>query len=67
MPEKLLKRLQGDVNSVKGELYDEQLNLKCVSDLITTYEKIVEGNYIDNLVREQRACDRTLENANLIK
>ena len=56
--EKWLKRLQGDVNSVKAELSDEQLKLKRVSYLITAYETIVEGNYIDNLVRAQRDSDK---------
>ncbi len=28
---------------------------------------IVEGNYIDNLVRGQRNRDKTLDNANLVK
>lgn len=65
--ERRLKCLQGNVNSVKAELSDEQLKLKRVSDLITAYETIVEGNYIDNLVRAQRDPDKTLDNANLVK
>lgn len=52
--EKQLKRLQAEENSVKAELSDEQLKLKRVSDLITAYENIVEGNYIDNLIRAQK-------------
>lgn len=65
--EKRLKSLQCKVKSVKADLPDEQLKLKRVSDLITAYEKIVEGNYIDNLVRVQKEQDKTLDNANLIK
>ncbi len=42
--EKRLKSLQSEVKSVKAELSDTQLKLKRVSDLITAYEKIVEGN-----------------------
>lgn len=52
--EKHLKSLQSEVKSVKAELSDEQLKLKRVSELITAYEKIVEGNYIDNLIKAQR-------------
>lgn len=53
-PEKHLKSLQSGVTSIKEELSNEQLRLKRVSDLITAYEKIVGGNYIDNLIRAQR-------------
>lgn len=49
--EKRLKQLQAEVKSIKNELPDDQLKLKHVSDLITAYETIVEGNYIDNLVK----------------
>ena len=52
--EKRLKSLQSEDKSIKAELSDEQLKLKRVSDLITAYENIVEGNYIDNLIRLQR-------------
>lgn len=65
-PEKRLKLLQGDVKSINNELADDQLKLKRVSNLITAYENIVEGNYIDNLVRVQRERDITLDNSNLI-
>lgn len=53
--EKRLKSLHSEVESVKAELSNEQLKLKRVSELITAYEKIVEGNYIDNLIGAQRA------------
>lgn len=49
-----MKRLENDVQSVKKSLSEEQLRIKRVSELITAYEKIVEGNYIDSLVRTQR-------------
>ncbi len=58
--EKRLRQLPNSVSSIKTEISDEQLKLKRVSDLITTYEKIVEGNYIDNLVRAQRGQNKTL-------
>lgn len=40
--------------SIKGKISEGQLKLKSVSYLIAAYEKIVEGNYIDNLIRAQR-------------
>ncbi len=48
---------------------DERLKLKRVSDLITAYEKIVERDYIDNLIRAQKeqAQARTAESPNLKK
>ncbi len=52
--EKRLRQLPTAVSSIKTEISDEQLKLKRVSDLITAYEKIVEGNYIDSLIRAQR-------------
>ena len=56
--EKRLKQLQAEVKSIKDELPGDQLKLKRLSDLITAYENIVEGNYIDNLVRAQRERDK---------
>ncbi len=47
--EKRLRQFPTAVLSIKTEISDEQLKLRRVSDLITAYEKIVEGNYIDNL------------------
>ncbi len=47
--EKRLKLLPNYISSIKDEISEEQLKLKRVSDLIAAYEKIVEGNYIDNL------------------
>lgn len=52
--EKRLKLLPNYISSIKDEISEEQLKLKRVSDLIAAYEKIVEGNYIDNLIRAQR-------------
>lgn len=56
--EKRLKQFQAEVKSIKEELPGDQLKLKRVSDLITAYESIVEGNYIDNLARAQRERDK---------
>lgn len=52
--EKRLRQLPTAISSIKNELSDEQLKLKRVTDLITAYESIVEGNYIDNLIRAQK-------------
>lgn len=58
--EKQLSQLPTSISSIKNEISEDQLKLKRVSDLITAYEKIVEGNYIDNLVRAQRGQNKTL-------
>ena len=67
--EKRLKLLPNYISSIKDEISEEQLKLKRVSDLIAAYEKIVEGNYIDNLIcaqREQKQT-RTPDSPNLKK
>lgn len=56
--EKRLEQLQAEMKSIKSDLSDDQLKLKRVSDLITAYESIVEGNYIDNLVRAGKERDK---------
>ncbi len=62
--EKRLRQLPTDTLSIKNGISEDQLKLKRVSDLIAAYEKIVEGNYIDNLIRAQREQNRTLNNPN---
>ena len=57
--DKRLKLLPNYISSIKNEISEEQLKLKRVSDLIAAYEKIVEGNYIDNLIRAQREQELT--------
>lgn len=52
--EKRLKLLPDYISSIKDEVSEEQLKLWRVSNLISAYERIVEGNYIDNLIRAQR-------------
>ena len=52
--EKRLKLLPNYISSIKDEISEEQLKLKRVSDLIAACEKIILGNYIDNLIRAQR-------------
>ena len=41
--------------------------LKRVTDLINAYEKIIEGNYIDNLIQAQMEQGKKLDNFNLIR
>ncbi len=65
--EKQLRQLPTAVSSIKDEISDDQLKLKRVTDLITAYEKIVEGNYIDNLIRAHREQDKHLDSFNIIK
>lgn len=65
--EKRLEHLQAEMKSIKDELPDDQLKQKRVSDLITAYENIVEGNYIDNLVRARREQDKSLDTASFVK
>lgn len=64
-----LNALPDIINSARNEIADEQLKLKRVSDLIAAYEKIVEGNYIDNLIRAQKEREqtRTIDSSNLKK
>lgn len=42
------------IGSIKSEISEEQLKLNKISELIRTYEKIIEGNYIDNLIAAER-------------
>ena len=58
--EKRLRQLPTAISSIKNEISEDQLKLKRVSDLIAAYEKIVEGNYIDNLIREQSEPNKAL-------
>ena len=59
--EKRMRQLQSNIASTKQDFSDDQLKLKRVSDLITVYEKIVEGNYIDNLIKTQHEHTRAAE------
>ncbi|MCM1166913.1 MAG: plasmid recombination protein [Lachnospiraceae bacterium] len=61
--ERRLKLLPDYVSSLKNDIFNEQLKLKRVSDLITVYENIVEGNYIDNLIRAQREQQEQTKNS----
>lgn len=42
------------INALKDEVSGEQLRLGRISELVRTYERLVEGNYIDELVKAQQ-------------
>lgn len=52
--EKRLELLPRYIQNLKNEQTEEQLKLSRVNDLIKTYEAIVEGNYIDNLIAARK-------------
>lgn len=58
--ERRLKLLPEYVSSIKNDIFTEQLKLKRVTDLIAVYEKIIEGNYIDNLIKAQREHEQNM-------
>ncbi len=63
--ERRLKLLPMYIQNLKSELSEEQLKQKRISDLVQTYEKIIEGNYIDNLVaaeKEREAREKDKQN-----
>lgn len=52
--------LQSQINN--GNNYDEtNKNLTKVKELIAVYEEIIEGNYIDNLIKEQNKARQSEE------
>ena len=52
--EERLKLLPSYIKTVQRSIAEEQAKLKRINQLADVYEKVVEGNYIDNLIREQR-------------
>lgn len=52
--ERRLKLIPMYIQNLKSELIEEQLKLARVKTLIGAYEEIVEGNYIDNLLKAQK-------------
>jgi len=42
------------IRTLKDELSDEQTNLSKLSELVRTYERVIEGNYIDNLIKAEK-------------
>ena len=58
------EELQAAVKNKKqqGEMYTtEEEQLRRVNELIRVYEEIVEGNYIDNLIKAQQEQTRTVK------
>ena len=50
--EERLKLLPIYIRTVQDKLAEEQARLKRVNRLADVYESVIEGNYIDNLIRE---------------
>lgn len=50
--------------NLKAELSEQQLELKRVQDLIDTYEKITEDNYISGLIAAQKEREAAEKNQN---
>lgn len=61
--EERLKLLPSYIKTVQRSIAEEQAKLKRINQLADVYEKVVEGNYIDNLIREQKEqeCTRAEE------
>lgn len=56
--ERRLKLIPMYVQNLKAETTEEQLKLARVKDLINAYEKIIEGNYIDNMIAAQKELEQ---------
>ncbi len=52
--EERLKFLPTYVRTVQNKLTEEQASLKKINRLADVYKSVIEGNYIDNLVKEQK-------------
>ena len=52
--EERLKLLPTYIRTVQNKLTEEQARLKRINRLADVYECVIEGNYIDNLVKEQK-------------
>ena len=52
--EERLKLLPTYIRTAQNKLSEEQARLKRVNRLADVYECVIEGNYIDNLVKEQK-------------
>ena len=55
--EERLKLLPIYIRTVQDKLAEEQARLKRVNRLANVYESVIEGNYIDNLVKEQKETE----------
>ena len=57
--EERLKLIPSYIKNVQRSIDEEQAKLKRINQLADVYEKVVDGNYIDNLIREQKEQERT--------
>jgi hypothetical protein len=57
--EERLKLLPTYISSVRNSIAEEQAKLNRVSELMAAYERVVEGNYIDNLIKAQGEREQT--------
>ena len=57
--EERLKLLPSYIKTVQRSIAEEQAKLKRINQLADVYEKVVDSNYIDNLIREQKEQERT--------
>ena len=55
--EERLKLLPTYIRTVQDKLAEEQARLKRINRLADVYECVIEGNYIDNLVKEQKGAE----------
>ena len=55
--EERLKLLPIYIRTVQDKLAEEQAWLKRIDRLADVYECVIEGNYIDNLVKEQKEAE----------
>ena len=55
--EERLKLLPTYIRTVQDKLAEEQAWLKRIDRLADVYESVIEGNYIDNLVKEQKEVE----------
>ena len=55
--EERLKLLPTYIRTAQNKLSEEQARLKRINRLADVYECVIEGNYIDNLVKEQKETE----------
>ena len=63
--EERLKLLPIYIRTVQDKLAEEQAWLKRIDRLADVYECVIEGNYIDNLIKEHKEKERTINHIEL--
>ena len=63
--EERLQYLPSQISLMKSRLSDEQSRLKRIDQLANVYEMVVEGNYIDNLVKANTETERETKEKNV--